>query len=57
MGDRMQLFRTAHGSAKEVKAALEVAHAWGWLTEADAKKPAEILDQILAICWRLTHPK
>ena len=48
---------TALGSAKEVKAALEVAHGWGWLSEADATKPLAILDQLLAICWRLTHPK
>jgi four helix bundle protein len=57
MGDRMQLFRTALGSAKETKTALDLARAWGWLSTEDTRKPLALLDQILAICWRLTHPR
>lgn len=56
MKDRIHLFRTALGSAKETKTALDVARAWGWLSAEDVKKPAALLDQILAIAWRLTHP-
>ena len=48
-------YAIAHGSANEVKAALAVARAWGWLDEA--KAPAEILDRLLALLWRLTHPR
>lgn len=57
MGDRMQLFRTALGSAKEVKAALEVASGWGWLPTDEARQSLVILDELLRICWRLTHPR
>jgi len=52
-GNKHERFASAHGSANEVKAALEVACAWGWI--GDAKAPRKILDQLLAISWRLTH--
>jgi hypothetical protein len=38
-----------------VKAALEIARAWGWIDEAN--EPRAILDRLLAILWRLTHPR
>jgi four helix bundle protein len=51
--DRLQFFRIAAGSAAEVKAALEVARAWGHI---DAAPVAEAeLDRVLAMLWRLTH--
>ena len=54
-GNKHKHYAIAHGSANEVKAALELAHAWGWISEAHA--PREILDRLLAILWRLTHPR
>jgi four helix bundle protein len=51
--DRLQFFRIAAGSAAEVRAALEVARAWGYI-DAAAVAEAE-LDRVLAMVWRLTH--
>ena len=53
--DRMQFFRIAAGSAAEVRAALEVARAGGYI-EAAPVVEAE-LDRVLAMVWRLTHPR
>ncbi len=53
--DRVQFFRIAAGSAAEVRAALEVAQAWGLVgvaPEAEAE-----LDRVLAMLWRLTHQR
>jgi len=52
-GNKQKHFAIAHGSANEVKAALQVAQAWGWLSDAAA--PLAILDRLLALLWRLTH--
>ena len=54
-GNKQRHFAIAHGSANEVKAALELARAWGWIDEAPAAQ--EILDRLLALIWRLTHPR
>jgi len=54
-GNKHKHYAIAHGSANEVKAALDVAVAWGWL--ADASAPRAILDRLLALLWRLTHPR
>ena len=54
-GNKQKHYAIAHGSANEVKAALELARAWGWIDEAHA--PREILDRLLALLWRLTHPR
>ena len=51
--DRLQFFRIAAGSAAEVRAALEVARAWGMLGAAPAAESE--LDRVLAMLWRLTH--
>ena len=53
--DRLQFFRIAAGSAAEVRAALDVARAWGMVGAATAAE-AE-LDRVLAMLWRLTHPR
>jgi four helix bundle protein len=52
-GNKQKHFAIAHGSANEVRAALQVARAWGWLSDAAA--PFAILDRLLALLWRLTH--
>ena len=54
-GNKHKHFAIAHGSASEVKAGLELARAWGWLDEAHESR--ELLDRLLALLWRLTHPK
>jgi four helix bundle protein len=54
-GNKHKHYAIAHGSANEVKAALELARAWGWIDEA--REPAAILDRLLALLWRLTHPR
>jgi four helix bundle protein len=54
-GNKQKHFSIAHGSASEVKAALEIARAWGWIDEANEQRA--ILDRLLAILWRLTHPR
>ena len=48
-------YAIAHGSANEVKAALELACAWGMVV--DARPQRDILDRLLALLWRLTHPR
>ena len=53
--DRVHLFRVAAGSAAEVRAALDLAAAWGYLTESQAQPSQELLDHLLALCWRLTE--
>ena len=54
-GNKQKHYAIAHGSANEVKAALDLARAWGFIDEARA--PATILDRLLAVLWRLTHPR
>ena len=53
--DRVHFFRIAAGSAAEVLAGLDVALAWGYLSEPAAEPARQLLDRLLAICWRLTE--
>ena len=53
--DRLHLWRVADGSAEESRVCLHVAAAWGYIVSAEADKALAIADQILAICWTLTH--
>jgi four helix bundle protein len=55
--DRYHLWSIAAGSAKEVRSHLEVAVAWGDLDDVALASVGEPLDRILAMLWRLTHPK
>ena len=52
-GDRKRLFVYARGSAAEIKAAIDVADAWGWPVDAAAVKP--ILDRLMGLLWGLTR--
>ena len=54
-GNKAKHYVIAHGSANEVKGALETAIAWGWLE--DASEALGKLDRLLALLWRLTHPR
>ena len=51
--DRAHLFRVAAGSAAEVQAGLDVAAAWGYLSEARAAPVKALLDEVLAMLHRL----
>jgi len=51
-GTQRARYESAHGSANEVKAALQVAASWGWIE--DAGPQLAILDRLLALLWRLT---
>ena len=54
-GNQRRHYELAHGSANEVKGALDLAVAWGWV--ADTTAPRRTLDRLLALLWRLTHPR
>lgn len=54
-GNKRKHYAIAHGSANEVKAAIETALAWGFIEDANA--PLALLDRLLALLWRLTHPR
>src|SRR5215831_15849678 len=53
--DRLNRYRTAAGSADELKTALRVAMAWRYLDADALAEPLALLDRLLAMCWRLTH--
>jgi four helix bundle protein len=53
--DRLHLWRVAAGSAEEVRTALRVAEAWGDLQPQAVAHPLALLDQVLAMLWRLTN--
>ena len=55
--DRLQLYRTAAGSAAEVKVQIELAAAWGYIDAERARPALELADRVVAITWRLTHPR
>ena len=52
-GNRMKHFRIAHGSAFEVKAAVDVAVRFGWIESAP--RTYATLDRLLALLWGLTR--
>ena len=54
--DRVHAFSIAAGSADEVRAALEVAEAWGYLPGPRTRPALGMVDRQLALLWRLTHP-
>ena len=54
-GDVHRFFVMARGSAAEIRAALDVADAWGWKVET--RKPREILDRLLALLYGLTNDR
>lgn len=52
-GNKRLAYERAHGEAREVLAALDVAAAWGWCI--DDREARAVLDRLLALCWGLTH--
>ncbi len=51
--DCRRFYAMAHGSAGEIRAALDVADAWGWPLESTRAR--ELLDRELALLWGLTR--
>ncbi|MCO5170827.1 MAG: four helix bundle protein [Planctomycetes bacterium] len=55
--DRARHFTYAYGSARELRAVLAIAEADGQVTAADLATARELLDRVLAMLWRLVHPR
>ena len=55
--DRNYHFSVSAGSADELKTALEIAVAFGHLTEGSLTTAMALLDRELAMLWRLRHPR
>ena len=53
--DRIDLFRKADGSARELTTALRIARARGYITAADFAAVDAPLDRVRAILWRVTR--
>lgn len=54
-GNRRARFHTAAGSAGETRTALEVALAWGYVSEPQASRVLASLDRVVAMLWRLSR--
>ncbi len=52
-GLRLSRFSTAAGSNAEVRAALQVAVAWGYLQAHDVSEAEKLLDRVAAMLHRL----
>ena len=53
--DRVNHYRYAAGSAAEIRGALRVAQAWGWIAPADTAPAMALLDRLCAMLYRLAH--
>jgi len=51
--DPRRFYTMAHGSAGEIRGALDVADAWGW--PINASRARALLDRELALLWGLTR--
>ena len=54
-GNKMRAYEIAHGEAREVLGCLDLATMWG--LDVDDLAARAMLDRLLALCWRLTHPR
>ena len=52
-GNQRKHYEIAHGSANEIRAALDVASAWGYIDDVAIVR--HTLDRLLALLWRLNH--
>ena len=55
--DRGYHFSVSAGSADELKTALELAAAFGFVTEASLEAPLALIDRELAMLWRVRNPR
>jgi len=51
--DPQRFYTMAHGSAGEIRGALDLADAWGWQVESGQARA--LLDRELGLLWGLTH--
>jgi len=51
--DPMRFFVMAHGSAAEIRGALDLAEAWGW--QIDGREARALLDRELGLLFGLTR--
>jgi four helix bundle protein len=51
--DPKRFFAIAHGSAGEIRGALDLAEAWGW--QIDCELARALLDRELRLLWGLTR--
>ena len=51
--DPRRFWDMAHGSAGEIRGALDLADAWGW--QVDSTRARELLDRELGLLWGLTR--
>ena len=54
-GNRRSRFYTAAGSANETRSALRLATAWGYLSPDYVARSASLLDEVMAMLWRLSR--
>jgi four helix bundle protein len=54
-GNQRQRYESAHGSASEVRGALDLAEIHGFV--GDIREARQLLDRQLALLWGLTHSK
>ena len=55
--DRNYHFSVSAGSADELKTALEIAEAFGFVTAASIASTLALIDRELAMLWRLRNPR
>ncbi len=55
--DRLNHWRIAYGSAKEVDAFLRLLVDTGSIDRAKARVALDMFDRVRALTWRLIHPK
>jgi four helix bundle protein len=51
--DPRRFFAMAHGSAGEIRGALDLADAWGW--QVETQQARALLDRELGLLWGLTR--
>jgi len=54
-GNQKSRFFTAAGSANEVRAALRLAVAWGYVAPTEAEPGSALVLRILSMLWKLTR--
>jgi four helix bundle protein len=52
-GNQQRAYEIAHGEARELIGALDVAAAWGYVMDASLARTK--LDRLLGLLWGLTH--
>jgi four helix bundle protein len=52
-GNKLRHYQIAHGSANEIRGALDAAEGWGYIEPATEARA--LLDRLLALLWKLTN--